>query len=69
MCTASMQNHLPNALTNLQGTSVTVPGDRGIASRQPQAQDVPLGEGLAAGAKNAILARRERIRKAVEGEQ
>ncbi len=31
-------------------------------------EDVPLGDGLADAAKNSILSRRERIRRAVEGD-
>lgn len=67
MCTASSQKFLPDALTNLDGTSVSVPGKQstGIAMR---AVDVPLGDGLAGSSRTAILTRRERIRRAVEGE-
>lgn len=39
-----------------------------IQSRQARPEDVPLGDGLAATARASILTRRERIRRAVEGE-
>ena len=67
MCTANSQKHLPDFLTNLEGTSVTVPGDAGPRPIR-NATDVPLGDGMADAAKTAILTRRERIRRAVEGD-
>lgn len=41
-------------------------GDTGLGVRN--ATEVPLGSGLADAAKLSIMDRRERIRKAVEGE-
>lgn len=67
MCTAALQKNLPDFLTNLQGTSATVPGDKGRPKSIRSAVDVPIGTGLADSAKQSILERRERIRKAVEG--
>lgn len=67
MCTASSQKFLPDFLTNLDGTSVTVPKD-GKPKPISQAVDVPLGNGMADAAKTSILSRRERIRRAVEGD-
>ena len=64
MCTANLQKNLPDFMTNLQGTSVSVP-DSGKPRAIRNATDVPLGEGLADAAKTSILSRREKIREAV----
>ena len=68
MCTANSQKYLPDALTNLEGTTVDVPGKKRNPVRRPEAVDVPLGDGLVGSERTAILTRRERIRRAVEGE-
>jgi len=64
MCTANLQKNLPDFMTNLQGTSVSVP-DSGKPRAIRNAADIPLGEGLADSAKMSILSRREKIRQAV----
>jgi len=66
MCTAQSQKNLPDFLTNLDGTSVTVPKDDGRPRPIQKATDVPLGDGMADAATTSILSRRERIRRAVE---
>lgn len=58
MCTAAMQENLPDFLTNTDDTTVTVPG------RQRNASEVPLGPEDAD--TKSILQRRERIRQAQE---
>ena len=80
MCrTAASQEFIPDFLKNLDGTSVSVPGDPDYIGpgggvyvpKRPRpievrnAADVPLGDGLADQAKNSILSRRERIREAM----
>jgi len=65
MCTANLQKNLPDFMTNLQGTSVSVP-DSGKPRAIRNATDVPLGEGLADAAKTSILNRRARIKEAVD---
>jgi len=63
MCTAAMQKNLPDFMTNLTGTSVSVPGD----SAQPirNATDVPLGNSNDEN-ERSILRRRERIQQSQE---
>lgn len=61
------QAWIPEFLKDTSGTSVSIP-DSAQPRPRPSAADVPLGEGLADAAKNSILTRRERIRRAVEGE-
>ncbi len=82
MCTAASQEMIPDFLKNLDGTSVSVPGDPDYIGpgggvhvpKNPgprpinRAEEVPLGDGLADAAKTSILSRRERIRRAVEGD-
>ena len=63
MCTAAMQDSLPDFMTNLDNTSVSFPGKQ--KPKPISAVDVPLGDGFAGGAKNSILERRERMRKIV----
>lgn len=63
MCTANLQKNLPDFMTNLKGTSVSVPDD-GRPRPIRSAIDVPLGEGLADAAKVSILTRRERMKQA-----
>lgn len=58
MCTAAMQSNLPDFMTNLTGTSVTVP-DRG--PRAIGGADVPLNDEVN---ELAIRRRRERIKQA-----
>jgi len=65
MCTANLQKNLPDFMTNLSGTSVSVPPSNGKPRAIRNATDVPLGGGLADAAKNSILARREKINQAV----
>ena len=66
MCTANSQKNLPDFLTNLDGTSVTVPKDDGRPKPIAKSTDVPLGEGMLDAAKTSILSRRERMRRAIE---
>jgi len=68
MCTASSQAMLPDFLTDTSGTSVSIPKEDGRPQPIQRATEVPLGDGMADAAKTAILSRRERIRRAVEGE-
>ena len=63
MCTAAMQKNLPDFLTNLGGTSVSVPGDGAQPIRN--ATDVPLGDSNDEDTRS-ILRRRERIQQAQE---
>lgn len=63
MCTAAMQDMMPKQIKDM------MPGAKSDADKKvPSPEDVPLGEGLADAAKTSILSRRERIRRAVEGE-
>lgn len=65
--TKAGQEWIPDFLKDTTGTSVTIP--KNTQPKQPRGpQDVPLGDGLADTAKTAIMTRRERIRRAVEGE-
>lgn len=64
MCTANSQKLLPDFLN--AGKETDGKGSTGGPIRK--ATEVPLGDGLADAAKTAILSRRERIRRAVEGE-
>lgn len=57
MCTAALQSGLPDFMTNLQGTSATVP------DRSASGVDLPLDE---AANQMTILKRRERIKQAQE---
>lgn len=59
MCTAAIQKNLPDILTNLDGTSVTIP-DR---VRPIGGADVPLNDGSAV-EELTIRRRRERLRQA-----
>lgn len=60
MCTAAMQENLPDWMTNLDGTSVTVPGDK--TPRSIGGADVPLEDG---GVQvESIKAKRERLKQA-----
>ena len=72
MCTAAMQKNLPDFLTDTSNTKVVLPdgtervgknykGPGGIR----RAEDVPLGAGLADGAKLSILNRRRQIAEAM----
>lgn len=56
MCTAAMKDMLPDSITGRDDAQAPTPND------------VPLGDGLADAAKTSILSRRERIRRAVEGD-
>lgn len=71
MCQSLQSNQgqawIPEFLKNTSGTRVNVPEGAGSPVR-PVAASVPLGDGMADAAKNSILSRRERIRRAVEGE-
>lgn len=58
MCTA-LKDMLPDAVSDKLPGKDDIPKD---------ASDVPLGDGLADAAKTSILTRRERIRRAVEGD-
>lgn len=62
MCTAAMQKNLPDFMTNLTGTSVSVPKGDGP---QPirNSTDVPLGDSNDV-QERSILQRRERIQQA-----
>ena len=72
MCNANSQKHLPDFLTNLDGTTVTPEGGRprtvGGDGPKPIAKstDVPLGDGTLDAASTSILSRRERMRRAIE---
>ena len=61
------QAWIPEFLKDTSGTTVTVPEGAGSPSL-PAASSIPLGDGMADAAKRSILTRRERIRRAVEGE-
>ena len=63
MCTAAMQKNLPDFMTNLTGTSVSVPGDGPQPIRN--ATDVPLGDSTDE-TERSILRRRERIKQKQE---
>ncbi len=60
MCTAALKGMMPD----------TAKDDDGWAKPRPirSAQDIAMGDGLADAAKTSLLTRRERIRRAVEGE-
>lgn len=65
MCTAASQSLLPDFLTSTEGHEKYEDGKpRPIKT----AKDIDLGEGMAAAASASILSRRERIRRAVEGD-
>ena len=67
MCTAQQQKYLPDFLTSTEGHTATVPKD--VPPRPIRGPiDVPLGDGAADVAKTAILDRRERLRRAIEGD-
>jgi len=75
MCTAAIQENLPDFLTNTSNTKVVLPGGierRGKDYKEPGAPrgavDVPLGSGLADAAKLSLMNQRKRIDRAVEGE-
>ncbi|MHC4302658.1 MAG: hypothetical protein ACYS7Y_35815 [Planctomycetota bacterium] len=75
MCTAAMQENLPNFLTDTSNTKVVLPNGierRGANYKEPggpqpirNAADIPLGDGLAQGAALALKTRRERIAEAL----
>jgi len=62
MCTAAMQQNLPDFMTNLSGTSITVPDD-GRPRPIKTGADVPLGDSEGAD-EISIRRRRERIKQA-----
>ena len=64
MCTAALQKNLPDFMTNLTGTEVTIPED-GKPRPIRNATEVPLGE-VDDGYTKGILQRRERIKQATE---
>lgn len=66
MCTAALQDNLPDFMTNLDGTSVTVPGDKDYTGPRPikKGVDIPLDTGD--GDERGIRQRRERIKQAQE---
>jgi hypothetical protein len=66
MCTANSQKYLPDFLTSTEGHTKDDSGPTGGPIRK--ATEVPLGDGMADAAKTAILSRRERIRRAVDGD-
>lgn len=61
------QRFIPDFLKDTSGTTVTIPDSVRPRPISP-AVEVPLGDGLADAAKTSILSRRERIRRAVEGQ-
>ena len=65
MCTANMQKNLPDFLTNLTGTSVSVPDTNDTAKPIRNATDVPLGDSNDEN-ERSILRRREKIKQAQE---
>jgi hypothetical protein len=75
MCIANNRQgyvEFPDGLRRFEDGTELRPGQPGyvptVGGKKPmKAVDVPLGTGLAEGARESILMRRERIRKAVEG--
>ena len=70
MCTAQSQKFLPDFLTNLDGTSVSVPGDPDyVGPGGKTGVEVPLGDAVDQAQEISIKVRRRRIRQAQEAEK